>query len=104
MGWNGGRPPVLAAPGVFCVYPAGMEGEWAYYAARSGLAPAQNFTLDDHKNAVWGGAGEHAFLVTALGHDGALDDLAYEYWKGLATGMPAGLSVDDYKHAVVAAG
>lgn len=96
-----------------------MEGEYPYYAARSGLTPAQDYSLGDHQSAYWlanitapGFASlaqddiEYEFLLEKTGLDSThtVDDLNLAYWQGLATGLPAGLSVDDYKSAVVQGG
>lgn len=70
------------------------EAAWAFYSAGSGLTPASNFSLFEHKLAwlklngasgaysmydaetkAWGAGGEYAFLVAATGSTGSLTEL-----------------------------
>lgn len=94
-----------------------MEGEYPYYAARSGLTPTQNFSLGDHQSAYWlsqltnsapfllldQDSIEYEFLLEKTGLDTShtVDDLNLAYWRAQASGLADGLSADDYKHAAV---
>lgn len=61
-----------------------MDGELEYYAALSGLTPANEFSLMDHARAA------------------GISPIDYSYWSG-ESGLGDGFSLADHKRAAIAA-
>lgn len=87
-------------------------GAYGYYSTRSGLAPAENFTLADHQLAYWRGVtgatdgsladAELAFLRQTLPDEQqheSLADLRYRYFAGLSGLGVGNFSISDHRDA-----
>lgn len=73
-----------------------MDGEFAYYAARSGLTPPERYSLADHEFAYFSG-------VSGLPVDRSLADHKRAFYRTSLGGAPAYFDLADLEYAYMAA-